>query len=100
MIKFSKNKKLQAVLADIWESLEAIGYDEVLRYAQEFPKEDDLNLVQYSAGNFLPYHQQIREWYASFGYKFINRVNDDKLWGIYRRQVGYVARIFINRNGK
>jgi GH15 family glucan-1,4-alpha-glucosidase len=93
MYKFSKNPKLNAVLTCIHEDLQALGADEVKRYKKEFPLEIDFNLAQY--GNLLVYYQDIRSMYAAAGYKSLDRCSDSKAWETYKRQVGYVARIYF-----
>lgn len=90
MGKFSKNKKLNYVLNFIKEDLEELGHEEVKRYIKEFyGKEPDFNLAQY--GNLLIYFDDVRKLYKKAGYKTVDKFSDDKIWGIYLRQVGWVA---------
>ena len=93
MNKFSKNPKLNAVLTRIYEDLQALGVDEVKRYKKEFPREIDFNLAMY--GNLLIYYVDIRVMYAMAGYKSLGRFSDSRIWETYKRQVGYVARIYF-----
>lgn len=92
MKKFSKNKKLNKVLNEILNQLEELGLEEVQHYYNEFENESDYNLVQY--GNLLIYYSDIRDMYENCGYKTLKRYSNDKVWETYKRQVGYVARIY------
>lgn len=92
-INFSKNAKLNAVLNEIAEDLQEMGRNEVIRYFNEFKREIDYNIVQY--GNLLIYYDDVREMYRRNGYKSIERMSNNKLWDIYKAQVGYVARMYI-----
>lgn len=94
MKKFSKNVKLNKVLMGIYEDLKEFGIEEVRRYRDEFKHEPDYNIAQY--GNLLIYYADIREFYKNAGYKSIEKMSDGKIWEIYKRQVGYVARILIS----
>lgn len=91
MKKFSKNQKLNNVLTSIYDSLQELGLEEVKRYYSEFSNEIDYNIAQY--GNLLVYHYQVRELYKE--YKTLANVSDTELWNIYKRQVGYVARLML-----
>lgn len=97
MKNFSKNSKLNAVLSDIYEQIETIrdtpeeSREEVRRYMREFPGEIDYNIAQY--GNILVYYHDVREMYTRAGYKSVTRWSDSKLWEIYKRQTGFVARM-------
>lgn len=93
MEKFSKNKKLNGVLNDILDSLKDLGLEEVKRYYKEFRAYKDYNIVEYA--NLLIYYDDIRELYKSNGYKSIDKMSNSKVWEIYKRQVGYVARLMI-----
>ena len=93
MKNFSKNKKLNGVLNDILESLQEFGIEEVARYYKEFNNEKDYNIVQY--GNLLMYYDDIRELYRRNGYISLDKMSDNRIWDIYKRQVGYVARALI-----
>lgn len=88
---FSKNKKLNNVLGKIYEDLQELGMAEVKRYMNEFKGEIDYNLAQY--GNLLVYYWQVRELYGE--YKSLAKISDHKLWEIYKKQVGYVARLMV-----
>ena len=91
-MKYSKNTKLNTVLNQIEENLLQFGKDEIKRYMKEYPNEPDYNIGQY--GNMLVYYWEIRKMYIKAGYKSFcdNRISDNKMWEIYKRQVGYVAR--------
>lgn len=93
MRHFSKNKKLNGVLNDILESLQELGIEEVARYYKEFNNEKDYNIVQY--GNLLMYYDDIRELYRRNGYTSLDKMSDNRIWDIYKRQVGYVARALV-----
>lgn len=62
---------------------------------KEYPNEPDYNIAQY--GNMLVYYWKIREMYINAGYKTFenNKISESKMWEIYKRQVGYVARQII-----
>lgn len=91
-MKYSKNTKLNTVLNQIEENLLQFGKDEIKRYMKEYPYVTDYNISQY--GNMLVYYWEIRKMYINAGYKTFenNRISDNKMWEIYKRQVGYVAR--------
>lgn len=98
MKTFSVNTKLNGVLNEIYNDLLAISdggafdsWKEIRRYFREFPNEPDYNLAQY--GNVLIYYYQVREMYRRHGYKSMDRLSDSKVWEIYKRQVGYIARM-------
>ena len=92
MKKFSKNQKLNSLLKSIYESLEELGREEVKRYKKEFKYESDYNIVQY--GNLLIYYYDIRNLYLECGYK-CEKWSNEKLWETYKRQVGYIARMYF-----
>lgn len=94
-MKYSKNVKLNAVLNQIEENLLQFGKDEIKRYMKEYPNEPDYNIVDY--GNMLINYWEVRQMYIKAGYKSFedNRISDSKMWEIYKRQVGYVARQII-----
>lgn len=91
-MKYSKNVKLNTVLNQIEDDLLQLGKDEIVWYMQDNPNEPDYNIAQY--GNMLIYYWDIRKMYTDAGYKIFegNRISDIKMWEIYKRQVGYVAR--------
>ena len=91
-MKYSKNVKLNTVLNQIENDLKWLELSEIAYYMQENPNEPDYNIAQY--GNMLIYYAEIREMYIDAGYKSFegNRISDNKMWEIYKRQVGYVAR--------
>ena len=91
-MKYSKNAKLDNVLNQIENQLTYLELSEIARYMQDYPNELDYNIVQY--GNMLVYYWEIRKMYINAGYKTFenNKISDSKMWEIYKRQVGYVAR--------
>lgn len=93
-IKFSKNAKLNAALKGIYEDLQEIGSEEIAHYKKEFAKVIDFNLAQY--GNMLIYFEDVRNFYKTCGYKSFDNMPDYKIWHIYLRQVGYVARHYFD----
>ena len=92
MKKFSKNKKLNYVLNDIYSYLLDMGKDEIKRYMHNFPNEIDYNIYQY--GNMRIYNYEIIALYKD--YKCLKNASIDKLIDIYKRQVGYMARLIVN----
>lgn len=94
-MKYSKNVKLNNVLNQIEESLICFGKPEIQRYMKSFPDEPDYNIAQY--GNTLIYYWEIRKMYIDAGYETFkgNRISENKMWEIYKRQVGYVARELV-----
>lgn len=92
MKKFSKNKKLNYVLNDIYDDLLDMGKDEIKRYMKDFSYEIDYNIYQY--GNMRIYNDEIKELYKN--YKCLKNASIDKLIDIYKRQVGYMARLIVN----
>lgn len=93
MNKFSKNVKLNKVLMEIEDSLLELGIDEVKRYYNQFKYEDDYNIVQY--GNLLVWYNEIYDFYRECGYKSTDKMTTDKIWDLYKKQVGYVARCLV-----
>lgn len=92
-IKFSKSKKLNTVLQSIFDDLQALGIEEVRHYKKEFPHKKDFNLAQY--GNMLIYYDDVRNFYKQAGYKTLDKWSDGKIWELYLRQVGYIARFYF-----
>ncbi|MBS5720661.1 MAG: hypothetical protein KHW57_08370 [Clostridium sp.] len=95
-MKYSKNVKLNAVLNEIESDLlENMEISEIRRYMKEFPNESDYSIADF--GNMLVYYSEIRKMYINAGYKTFenNKISDSKMWEIYKRQVGYVARQII-----
>ena len=92
MKKFSKNKKLNYVLNDIYSYLLEMGKDEIKRYIKDFPYKADYNIYQYC--NMRVYNDEIKELYKN--YKCSKNASIDKLIDIYKRQVGYMARLIVN----
>lgn len=93
MKKYSKNKKLESVLSRIENQLLELGLDEVKHYKKSFPNEIDYNIAQY--GCLLVYYSDVKKMYRDCGYKSLEKMSDEKVWKIYKRQVGYVARQLI-----
>lgn len=91
--KYSKNKKLNDVLTRIENQLLELGLDEVKHYKESFPSEIDYNIAQY--GSVLVYYSDVKQMYKDCGYKSLEKMSDEKVWEIYKRQVGYVARQLI-----
>ena len=91
-MKFSKNNKLNYVLNDIYNYLMELGKDEIKRYMHNFPNEIDYNIYQY--GNMRVYNAEIRILYMN--YKCLKNASINKLINIYKRQVGYMARLIVN----
>jgi hypothetical protein len=89
MEKYSKNKKLNEVLKTIESQLLELGLDEIKHYKDNFKDEIDFNIAQY--GNLLIYYVDVKEMYRNCGYKTLDKMSDEKVWEIYKRQVGYVA---------
>ena len=87
--KYSKNKKLEEVLTRIEGQLEYANVD-IEDYVKSFPNEIDYNIAQY--GNLLVYYYDVKKMYRECGYKSLDKMSDQKVWEIYKRQVGYVAR--------
>lgn len=100
MIKFSKNKKLNGVLNDIYNSLEGLGFDEVKHYYNNFKGQNisDYNIAQY--GNLLIYYNDVRKLYVKNGYKSIKKFSDTKIWEIYKGQVGFITRFMLGKGTK
>lgn len=102
MIKFSANKKLNAILNDIhYDLIHSMGetkkeaVSEIKRYKASFPRESDYNIAQY--GNLLIYYGDVRKAYKKAGYgSSVDKMSDSRLWDTYKRQVGYVARYIID----
>lgn len=92
MIKYSKNKKLNSVLNEIHTQLIDLGLEEVAHYYNEFKNvtAPDYNIAQY--GSLLIYYVDVREMYKNCGYKSLDKMSDEKVWEIYKRQVGWVVR--------
>lgn len=100
-INFSKNKKLNGLLNDIYTQLLEMrdtkdeSLNEIERYIAFFPRESDNDIVQH--GNLLIYYDNVRSLYKDYGYKIVDKWSNNKLWETYKRQVGFVARyIFQN----
>ena len=93
MNKYSKNNKLNKVLTEIENDLLDLGLEEIKRYYNEFKNEVDYNIVQY--GNMLIYYNEIYDFYRSCGYKTTDKMTTDKIWNLYKNQVGYVAKKII-----
>lgn len=96
MKKLSKNKKLNYVLNDILQYLvdmDGYGqYNEVKRYFDNWQNEIDYNL--YSLGNLRVWYSDIIELYKD--YKSLKNASVQYLENIYKRQVGRVARYYLN----
>ena len=93
MNKYSKNNKLNKVLTEIESDLLDLGINEIKRYYNEFKNEVDFNIAQY--GNMLIYYDDIYNFYRSCGYKTTEKMDTSKIWDLYKKQVGYVAKKLI-----
>ena len=93
MNKYSKNNKLNKVLMEIENNLLDLGLEEIERYYNTFGNEVDYNIVQY--GNMLIYYNDIYNFYKNYGYKSTDKMSTNKIWELYKKQVGYVARKII-----
>lgn len=100
MYKYSKNKKLNAVLTEIEKQIIDFGIGEAKRYFDEFKGEIDYNIAQF--GNLLVYFYDIYKLYRDCGYKTTDTFSTGKIWETYKRQVGYVVRklMYELRNAK
>lgn len=87
--KYSKNKKLEKVLSTIELQLEYNNVN-IVDYYNNFKNELDYNIAQY--GNLLIYYQDVKKMYRDCGYVSLDKMSDQKVWEIYKRQVGYVVR--------
>ena len=92
-MKYSKNNKLNKVLMEIESDLLEMGINEVKRYYNTFKNEVDYNIAQY--GNMLVYYNDIYNFYRSCGYKSTDKMSTNKIWDLYKKQVGYVAKKLI-----
>lgn len=94
-MKYSTNKKLNAVLNSIEQNLLQIldskeeSLAEIKHYMQGYPEEIDYSL--YQSGTTLFYTSDIRQLYIDAGYK-AQDWSYNKLIETYQRQIGYVAR--------
>lgn len=97
--KLSVNPKYNALLESIYNDLMNFyggnpeeSVREIRRYAREFPHEIDYNIAQY--GNVLVYYKQVRDRFLECGYspRTVDRMSNDRIWRIYRSNVGYVVR--------
>ena len=93
MNKFSRNVKLNKALTEIESDLLDLGINEVKRYYDTFKNEVDYNIAQY--GNMLIYYNDIYDFYRECGYKSTDKMTTDKIWDLYKNQVGYVARCLV-----
>ena len=97
MIKFSINKKLDAVLNGIYNDiLENVSIEDLRRYGSDYKNEPDLNIAQH--GNLLVYYNDIYNFYRNAGYKSTDKMSAEAIWNTYKRQVGFVARYIIRNN--
>lgn len=94
MNKYSKCAKLNSVLCKIDDYIRS-NYEsetdmicELYRYKTEFPHEPDYNYAQY--GCCLTSYNDVRQLYKDCGYKSLYKYSYEKIWNIYKRQVGYV----------
>ena len=90
---FSPNKKLNYVLSEIYKSLKEYGQENIDYHKKNFPREPDYEIAQ--CGALLVYFNDIRDLYKKAGYAGAEKWSNDKVWQIYLRQVGYVAREYF-----
>ena len=93
MNKYSKNVKLNKALTEIESDLLELGINEVKRYYNTFKNEVDYNIAQY--GNLLIWYNEIYDFYRECDYKSTDKMTTDKIWDLYKRQVGYVVRCLV-----
>ena len=105
MTKYSRNAKLNKVLNDIEVQLlgihdtESESLEEVGRYMLSYPKGfSDYKIAEH--GNLLYTYDEVYKMYRDAGYKSTDKYSRDSIWNIYKRQVGYVARELMKRNGR
>ena len=95
-MEYSKNSKLNKALKGIEADLLELSIDEIKRYYNVFKYEADYNIAQY--GNLLVYYSDIYDFYKNCGYKSTDKMSTDKIWNLYKKQVGYVTRCLVNAN--
>lgn len=105
MTKYSKNAKLNKVLNDIEAQLlvihdtEGESLEEVGHYIASYPRGfSDYKIAEH--GNLLYTYDEVYRMYREAGYKTTDNFSLDRIWETYKRQVGYVARELMKRNGQ
>ena len=95
-MKYSKNVKLNKVLNEIENQLLEFGTKDIKVCMNIYPEELDYHIAM--TGCLLAYYWEVRKMYTDAGYKTFegNKISDSKMWNIYKRQVGYVARKLMN----
>ena len=97
--KYSVNPKLNKALCGIEGQLldmcdsKKESINQILTYVKDFKKEPDCNIAQH--GNLLVHYDDIKDFYMRCGYKSTARMSNNKIWELYMRQVGYVARRLV-----
>ena len=97
--KYSVNQKLNKALCGIEGQLldmcdsKKESINQILTYVKDFKKEPDCNIAKH--GNLLCYYDDIKDFYKRCGYKSTARMSNNKIWELYKRQVGYVARRIV-----
>lgn len=97
--KYSVNPKLNKALCGIEGQLldmcdsKKESINQISAYVKDFKKEPDYNIAQH--GNLLIYIYDIKEFYNNCGYKSTGRMSYSRIWELYKRQVGYVARRIV-----
>ena len=98
--KYSVNPKLNKVLCGIENQILGMyvnNYIELIqelhRYMTSYKNEPDYSVAQH--GNLLCYYDDIKDFYRRCGYKSTARMSNNKIWELYKRQVGYVARRIV-----
>ena len=100
---FSTCKKLNGLLNEIYTDLldicdtEQESRELVNRYFNDYRKSKECDFSIVADGNMLISYYSVRQLYKKHDYKSMDRMSDNKIWNIYKRQVGYVARM-IARN--
>lgn len=96
---FSVNTKLNGLLNEIYFDLleicdtEQESRDLVKRYFNDYRKSKECDFSIVADGNMLISYYSVRQLYKKHNYKSMERMSDNKIWNIYKRQVGYVARM-------
>lgn len=105
MTKYSKNAKLNKVLNDIEAQLlgihdtEGESLEEVGHYMASYPRGfRDYKIAEH--GNLLYTYDEVYKMYRDAGYKSTDAFSRDRIWEVYKKQVGYVARELMKRYGR
>lgn len=101
-IVFSKNKKTNAWLKKMYDSLFFLdtkkeSISQLRRYKRDFPREIDYNILQYgSIGDYISY-DDIRNIALKCGYakSTINKMSNEDIWNWAKRTCRYVLNNYI-----